>query len=64
MATTVLGMHGKRNGHGLAAEDRDTSRRGEGGSAEKSIAATPPGMGTIIKRTRNWVEKHAQKSMF
>ncbi len=53
MATTALRMHDKRDGHGLAAEDTDTSRRGEGGSAEKSLAATPPGMGTIVKRARN-----------
>ncbi len=30
-----------------------TCRRGESGSAEKSLAATPPGMGTIVKRARN-----------
>ena len=49
MATTELRMHGKRNGHGLAAEGRDTSRRGENVFAEKSMATTRPGGGFKIK---------------
>ncbi len=42
----------ERGGQGLAAEDRDASRRGENMTAKKSLAASPTRGGFKIKSAR------------